>query len=104
MDASVGAKLALPEEGAEAAHALFVAHVEGRVRALHVPDHFFAECGHAMRRGGPGEADPAPREGVNQGQRSSQSPATRCRVPARRPWSFLSAVRRGSPVASDRAT
>lgn len=50
VDASVGAKLLLEEEGSAEAGAIFDGAAGARPRTLHVPDLFFAECANALRR------------------------------------------------------
>ncbi len=48
VDASVGAKLLLEEEGSAEAGAIFEPMAGAHPRTLHVPDLFFAECANAM--------------------------------------------------------
>jgi len=50
VDASVGAKLLLEEEGSAAAWAVFARMKGAEPRVLHVPDLFFAECANAVRK------------------------------------------------------
>jgi len=51
IDASVAVKLVLPEEGSEAARSLVGALLASDRSGAIVPDLFFPECAHALRKG-----------------------------------------------------
>ena len=50
IDASVGAKVVLEEEGSAEAEAMLLHWQGAGPRSFHVPDHFYLECGTALRK------------------------------------------------------